>query len=149
VKWWNNLFLHLGLEKVTQETGFASDWNAFYAGAKKTAWGDVHSALNLSDASVKFSDFPDGVAILLESPAPPRDLKAPIINRDFADSFALTGQGLEDPQGRPISLDHDLLGKQRQLPHRIPGPLETVPVNPHLIKVLAGPQSVNSPIIRW
>lgn len=137
VKWWNNIFIGQGLEKISQETGFASDWNCFFAGAQKTSWGDNHSLLGSADAQVRFSDLPEGVRVECATTSP-RDLNTPSITRDFAGQFALTGQGLEDAQGRPISLDQDLLGHARATAHPRPGPFESPSNSPHTITVTAG-----------
>ncbi|MBM3854399.1 MAG: DUF1565 domain-containing protein, partial [Verrucomicrobia bacterium] len=96
VKWWNNVFVGKGADSFPQETGYTSDWNVFYGGAAKTKWSDVHSRVASLKPGVFFRDLPNGVEIAFQADAAPRLVGAPLITREFAGRFALTGQGIED-----------------------------------------------------
>ena len=139
VTWWNNLFFRRGLEDTDQETSYTSNWNIFYAGAQKSSWGDTQSVVENSDASVKFSNLADGVQLSLAVRPPPPALTAPLISRSFVGPFALTGQSLEDAEGKPVVLNHDLQNTLRRHPHPVPGPFETYPVTAQTLKISAGP----------
>jgi hypothetical protein len=138
VKWWNNIFVGQGAAAVAPEEGYASDWNVFYGGAKPTAWGDAYSRVGPLDAAVRFRDLPDGVEITFRADAAPREVRAPLVTREFAGVFALTGQGLESADGRPITVDRDLLGAPRDPQHPAAGPWEAIRAGWNTITVKAG-----------
>ncbi|MHC4170682.1 MAG: hypothetical protein ACYSWQ_27410, partial [Planctomycetota bacterium] len=45
-RWYNNIFIRRGLDDVKDAPGYASDYNVFYEGAKKSSFGDEHSAVD-------------------------------------------------------------------------------------------------------
>ena len=45
-KWFNNIFVRQGLDRVKTAPGYASDYNVFLEGAKKSTFGDEHSVVD-------------------------------------------------------------------------------------------------------
>ncbi|MFC1635230.1 hypothetical protein ACFL5Z_10355 [Planctomycetota bacterium] len=45
-RWFNNLFVRRGLDDVKNAPGYASDYNVFLEGAKKSFFGDEHSVVD-------------------------------------------------------------------------------------------------------
>jgi alpha-N-arabinofuranosidase len=141
LKWWNNIFATRGLESLSSATGYTSDWNVFYGGAKMTAWGDSNSRVETLDANMKFRSLPDGVEISFTANDAPRELKAPLITRDFVGTFALTNQGLEDADGKPIAIDRDIRNSPRDNARPAAGPLEDVHRGVNTIRIRTGAPS--------
>ena len=54
----------------------------------------------------------------------PFRVQAPLVGAELVGVFPTVGQTLEDHEGRPISVDTDLLG--RRFDRRLPGPLATL-----------------------
>jgi hypothetical protein len=140
VKWWNNLFFGLGAEKFPVHPGYLSDWNGFFGGAQKTPWGDANSLVAAEAPVVTFKSLPDGVEISFAGGWLPPVLGGPLVTKEFVGDFAITGQGLEDAHGRPITLDHDLLGQPRQAGRVAAGPLQPTAAGIPPIRLRAGPQ---------
>jgi len=123
VKWWNNIFVGHGAESFPQAEGYASDWNVFYGGAAATAWGDRRSRVETGGAAVTFKTLPGGVEVGFTATSAVREVQAPRLTHEFIAPFALTGQGLEDADGRPFDLDGDVLDAGRSGAHATIGPL--------------------------
>jgi hypothetical protein len=142
VKWWNNLFFGLGAEMFPGHPGYVSDYNGFLGGARQTPWGDANSMTAATAPKVTFNSLPDGVEISFDPAWSPPTLGGPLVGKDFVGDFALTGQGLADPDGRPITLDQDLLGQARTAGNVAAGPIqpkaEAQPIAP--IRLRAGPR---------
>jgi hypothetical protein len=142
VKWWNNLFFGLGADMFPAHPGYVSDYNGFLGGARQTPWGDANSMTAATAPKVTFNSLPDGVEISFSPGWSPPTLGGPLVGKDFVGDFALTGQGLEDSEGRPITLDHDLLGEARTAENVAAGPIqplaEAKPIAP--IRLRAGPR---------
>jgi hypothetical protein len=138
VKWWNNLFIGKGAETFPNNPGYAADWNAFLAGAKPTTWGDAHSVVGDGAAPV-FKSLPDGVEIVMPAGWVPPALGGPLVTSEFVGPFELTGQGLEDRDGRPLALDSDLLGHPRESGKVVPGPVQPQAGKHPVIRLRAGP----------
>ncbi len=120
-KWYNNIFIRRGLDGVKKAPGYASDYNVFLEGAKKSSFGDEHSIVDPSAVALHRDDGPQGVSIALRVNQAPLALQGPWVDRSLIGVLPTAGQTIEDCRGRPIRVDTDMFGKQRTSP--APGPL--------------------------
>jgi len=120
-KWFNNIFVRRGLDRVKTARGYASDYNAFLEGAKKSSFGDDNSVVAPDVTGLAVKDDPLGVTITFSiGDAPPR-VNGPRVNGELVGVFPTVGQTIEDRDGNPITIDTDIGGKRFVRP--IPGPV--------------------------
>jgi hypothetical protein len=135
----NNFFIGQGADRILQSPGFQCDWNAYYQGAAPTQWGDAASIVCREfDCGVRFKDLANGVEVSFRTDRLPQ---CPLVTRDFVGVYLLTGQGLENPDGTPVTLDHDLLNNARSATHPAAGPFEPLRPGENTIRLLVGPKS--------
>jgi len=120
-KWFNNVFVRRGLEGVKKAPGYASDYNVFVEGAKKSSFGDEHGVVDPAEAKFRREDSPLGVSFRLQISQAPFRLNAPWVDGTLAGVVPTVGQTIEDARGRAIRVVTDLLGQKRAAP--ITGPL--------------------------
>lgn len=120
-KWFNNIFVRRGLEGVKPAQGYASDYNVFLEGAKKSSFGDEHSMTDPMAARFSREDSPLGVSLRLHVNEATIGLKGPWVDGALVGVLPTVGQTIEDARGRPICVDTDLFGQQRTAP--VVGPL--------------------------
>ncbi len=120
-KWYNNLFVRRGLDKVKDAPGYASDYNVFLEGAKKSSFGDRHSIVDASSAQFHREDAPAGVTVTFTVGEAPFRVECPRAGADLVGVFPRIGQTIEDRHGHPVTIDMDLNGRNR--PRPVPGPL--------------------------
>lgn len=53
-------------------------------------------------------------------------MKNPLVSKSFIGAFPNTGQQLDDPQGQPMQVDTDIIGKKRKLSNPRVGPFENL-----------------------
>ncbi len=136
----NNIYVGRGSEAVPNGSGVQVDWNVLYGGAKRSAWGDRRSLVNeVFNPGVKFTDLPDGVEIRFRADPLPQLVKGPLITPEFIGIFALTGQKLEHPDGKPLTLDRDLLGQARNRDQPVAGPFERLR-GENVFRLIVGPK---------
>jgi Right handed beta helix region/Protein of unknown function (DUF1565) len=136
-KYFNNICVGRGVEGVTQQPGFESDYNVLYQGAVKTTWGDAHSIVDAADAALKTTSLANGVEVTFKTNSAPTDVAAPLITHDLIGVASLTKQGIDNHDGTPITIDHDLVGSARDATHPTAGPLEVLDATTK-ITVMAG-----------
>ncbi len=120
-KWFNNLFIRRGLEGVKKAPGYASDYNVFLEGAKKSSFGDEHSVTEPGAARFRRDDSLLGVSLRFTLGDAAVRLKGPWVGAELVGIFPTVRQTLEDRHGRPIRVDTDLPGQARAEP--LAGPL--------------------------
>ncbi len=120
-KWYNNIFVRRGLERVRTAPGYASDYNVFLEGAKKSSFGDRNSAVDPYVTGLAIKDRPLGTTITFSIGDAPLRVKGPQVNAELVGVFPTVGQTIEDRHGNPITIDTDVNGKKFSRP--IPGPL--------------------------
>jgi hypothetical protein len=120
-KWFNNVFVRRGLEGVKKAPGYASDYNVFLEGAKKSTFGDEHSIVDPFDAALRREESPTGVSIKFRVSQAPFGMNGPWVDRSLVGVFPTVGQTIENRSGQPIRVDTDILGKDRARP--VAGPL--------------------------
>ena len=135
----NNIFIGTGTDTIPEGPGLQVDWNVFYQGAKPSPWADRHSrVVQEKIPDLRFVSLADGVDLHFQMDDAPRQVMCPRITRDFIAVFALTGQGLEHPDGSPLALDRDFFGVPRKSDHPAAGPFETDPNN-HIFRIRPHP----------
>lgn len=123
-RWYNNIFIRRGLDDVKNAPGYESDYNVFYEGAKKSSFGDEHSAVDAFATGFGHEDHPLGVAIKFSVNGAVSRLKGPWVDANLVGVFSTVGQTIEDRHGDPIRVDTDFNGNK--FPRPIPGPLADI-----------------------
>ena len=124
----NNIYIGSGTDAIPEGPGVQVDWNVLYGGAKASPWGDHHSrVLPEQNPELRFVSQADGVDLQFQTDEALRQVAGPFVSREFIGVFALTGQGLENPDGSPLTLDCDFFGEARKARHPVAGPFEAEP----------------------
>jgi hypothetical protein len=120
-KWFNNIFVRQGLDKVKTAPGYTSDYNVFLEGARKSTFGDEHSVVAPFVTGLTVKDDPRGATITFSVNDAALQVKGPQVNAKLVGVFPTVSQTMEDRVGKPIEVDTDINGKKFALP--IAGPL--------------------------
>ncbi len=120
-RWFNNLFVRKGLDNVKTAPGYTSDYNVFLEGARKSTFGDEHSAVDLYVTGLTIKDQPRGVAITFSVNDAPFGVQGPLVDAKLVGVFPTVGQTIEDRFGKPIEVNADIDGKKYT--RSIAGPL--------------------------
>jgi len=120
-KWFNNIFVRWGLDQVKTAPGYASDYNVFLEGAKKSSFGDENSVVDPYVTGLTIKDHPRGATIKFSMNDTPFRVKGPWVDAELVGIFPTVGQTIEDRYGHPIKVDTDING--RKLTQPIVGPL--------------------------
>jgi hypothetical protein len=120
-KWFNNLFVRKGLDRVEAAPGYTSDYNVFLEGARKSSFGDEHSLVDPYVTGVAIKDQPRGATIAFSAHEAALRVKGPLVNAKLVGVFPTVGQTMEDRGGKPIEVNTDINGKEYASP--IAGPL--------------------------
>lgn len=150
-RYFNNIYIGKGAEQSRptdpeNPPDFRAGHNVFYHGAQPSQW-DIGSIVE-ADFHPEFTktDLPNGVALSFSVTEAPLAVKAPLINRDFIGVYDVVNQGIEDHEGRGITVDTDLLGHPRQTTHPTAGPFETLKAGArNAFTFTAGP--VGTPVV--
>jgi hypothetical protein len=120
-KWFNNIFVRWGLDQVKTAPGYASDYNVFLEGAKKSSFGDENSVVALYVAGLTIKDHPRGATIAFSMNDVPFHVEGPQVSAELVGVFPIVGQTIEDRYGNPIEVNADINEKKHTQP--IAGPL--------------------------
>jgi hypothetical protein len=120
-KWYNNIFIRQGLDQVKNASGYTSDYNVFFEGAKKSSFGDEKSIVDSFTTKFSIKDNPLGATITFSINDAPFGVKGPLVNADLVGVFPTVGQTIEDRYGHPIKVDTDING--RKYSRSVAGPL--------------------------
>lgn len=120
-KWFNNIFIRQGLDGVKPADGYESDYNVFLEGAKKSSFGDEHSARDPRATGFEVEDHPRGATITFSLGEIPLQVEGPLVDAQRVGVFSTVGQTIEDRDGKPIAVDRDIHGTPFARP--LPGPL--------------------------
>ncbi len=130
-RWLNNIFVRQGLDKVKTASGYASDFNVFLEGAKKSSFGDANSVVDPYVTGLAIKDEPRGVTITFSVNEATLGVKGPRVNAELVGVFPTVGQTIEDRYGKPIEVDSDINGNRYTRP--IPGLLADLKAGPNTI----------------
>jgi hypothetical protein len=139
-KWFNNIFVGQGLDRVKAAPGYASDYNVFLEGAKKSTFGDEHSVVSPYVAGFTIKDDSRGATITFSVDEATLQAQCPQVNAGLVGVFPTVGQTIEDRFGKPIRVNRDLNGKEYAPP--VAGPLANLKIGPNTIG-WAAPQQVH------
>ncbi|HUT61274.1 MAG TPA: right-handed parallel beta-helix repeat-containing protein, partial [Phycisphaerae bacterium] len=120
-KWYNNIFIRRGLEKVKEAPGYASDGNLFLEGAGKSAFGDAHSVVDPLKTDFHREETPVGATFTFAVGKAALGLRGPRVDAALVGVLPTVKQTIEDRYGKAISVDTDIQGLNRQ--DRVPGPV--------------------------
>jgi hypothetical protein len=115
-KWFNNIFVRTGLDRVKPAPGYTSDYNVFLEGARKSTFGDEHSLVDPYVAGVAIEDRPRAATIVFSVNEAAAALAGPRVNAELVGVFPTVGQTIEDRDGRPLEVNTDLNGEPRTRP---------------------------------
>jgi hypothetical protein len=121
-KWFNNIFVRRGLDRVKTAPGYASDYNVFLEGAKKSFFGDKNSLVDPYVTGLTIKDHPRGATITFSVNDTPLRVKGPWVDAELVGIFPTVGQTIEDRYGHPLKVDTDINGTKLIQP--IVGPLK-------------------------
>jgi len=120
-KWFHNIFVRRGLDRVKTAEGYQSDYNVFLERATKSSFGDEHSPVIPDAAGLAVEDHPRGAAITFSIGEAPLRVHGPRVDAELVGVFSTVAQTIEDRAGDPIAIDTDINGQRFSRP--IPGPL--------------------------
>jgi alpha-N-arabinofuranosidase len=123
-KWFNNVFVRKGLDRVRMAPGYEADFNVFLEGAKKSSFGDDHSVLESCAAGFAVEDHPQGATISFSIGETPLRVSGPQVCAELVGVFPTVGQTIEDRDGNPLAVGTDINGREFSRP--IPGPLADI-----------------------
>jgi len=134
--WFNNLFVRTGLDRVQATPGFVADFNVYVSGAKKSSFGDEHSAVDSFDAAFTIEEEPTGASISFSASDAPFRVEGPWVDAELVGVFPTVEQTIEDRDGNPIRVDTGICGKQRTRP--VAGPLADLKRGENRVRWAAG-----------
>jgi hypothetical protein len=120
-RWYNNIFIRQGLDRVKDAPGYAADYNVFLEGAAKSSFGDEHSVLDPFVTGLTVTDTARGAAVTFSMPENALHLTGPTVDAELVGVFQTVGQTIEDRHGNPLTVHTDLNGRTYTPPR--PGPL--------------------------
>ena len=123
-KWFNNIFIRQGLDRVKTAPGYVSDYNVFLEGAKKSSFGDRNSVVDSHVTAFAVTNRHLGAMIKFSMNDAPFRVKGPRVNAELVGVFPTVGQTIEDRDGNPIEVSADLNGKKYVRP--VAGPLADI-----------------------
>lgn len=120
---------------------FKAGYNIFYLGAQQSQW-DQNSIVDATfDPKFTKTDLPNGVTISFMVNNAPQAVKCPLITYDFIGKYTAVNQGIEDHDGKPITIDRDLLGNPRNTTNPLAGPFEKLEAGKtNIFTLIAGPE---------
>lgn len=111
-KWLNNIFIGQGLDQITEAPGHLADYNVFLEGAKKCVFGDRHSQVDSSfNTLFTLKEEALGASISFQLNQDQFEIEFPLITGKFIGKFPVTGQTIEDRDGKPIKVNTDINGR--------------------------------------
>lgn len=122
--WYNNLFVGRGLDGVKAAPGYRADFNVFLQGARPGLFGETNSVVDAFAVGLRRENSASGITLIFQMSDAPFRIQAPVVGAELVGVFSPVGQTLEDREGRPITVNTDLLG--RRFDRRLPGPLATL-----------------------
>jgi len=120
-KWFNNIFIRQGLDRVKNAPGYVSDYNVFLEGAEKSTFGDENSLVDPYVTGLTVVDHPRGATITFSLNEASLGVRGPRVNAELVGVFPTVGQTIEDRAGKPLEVNTDLDGKGRN--RAVAGPL--------------------------
>jgi hypothetical protein len=120
-KWFNNVFVRRGLDRVKTAPGYVSDYNVFLEGAKPSSFGDTNSVVDAHVTALAIADQPEGATISFSVNDAALRVQGPQVDATLVGVFPTVGQSIEDQHGKPIAVDTDIHGDR--WPRSVPGPL--------------------------
>jgi hypothetical protein len=111
-KWFNNIFVRLGLDSVKAAPGYASDHNVFLEGAQSSSFGDKNSVVDRYVTGLSIEESPQGAAITFSVNEATLAVKGPRVNADLVGFLPTVGQTIEDRYGNPVAVNTDIRGRR-------------------------------------
>jgi hypothetical protein len=120
----NNIYVEEGLSSHWTDIGNVADHNVHYAGAQTAAFeGSNSREISSFDPEVVITSLPNGAEVTYSVDPSFPGMSAPTITAFFLGANSRTGALMEEPDGTPMDLTHDMLNAVRS-PNPTPGPFE-------------------------
>lgn len=113
-KWFYNIFVRQGLDRVKPASGYVADSNLFLEGAQPSRFGGKQSRVDSSAARFERHDHPEGISIQLVVSEAALEISGPRVDGTLVGVFPTVGQTIEDRDGKLICVDRDALGSYRK-----------------------------------
>lgn len=138
-RWYNNLFVgqgslgNWGKNDLTLPVWY--DGNVFAQGAHTTD-RDKTGLVDTTAIDLKFEEREDGWYLTLDVPASwTEGIRRPAVTSDLLGTAIIPQQRFTNPDGSPIKITNDLIGRKRKMSSPYPGPLEIAKPGLQTIKV--------------
>ncbi len=120
-RWYGNIFVKTGLDKIKPLEQCIYDNNVYLAGAKKSKSGDQASIESPFAPVITRTESDNGVKIEYTLNQATAEASGPWVDAKLIGILDPPGQTIEDRFGKPITVDTDIKGQKRTKP--IAGPL--------------------------
>ncbi len=116
--------------------GYRAAHNVYYAGARPSQWDQESVAHAHFHPLVQVIETLCGrVSVRLSLDTAVGEAACPLITNAFIGELPLVHQGIEHPDGSPIMVDTDLLGRRREDTNPAPGPFAGLDAGEHELQV--------------
>ena len=137
-KSYNNIFIG-GNNFIPRRTGYECNFNSYLQDAFKCSWGDANSHSNPDfKSSVTIENSDSSTVVLFRVDEETVLMKCPMISKSFIGTCSQTGQGIENTDGTPVSINTDINGNQRSIGTPKVGPIENLTTGFNNITIVAG-----------
>jgi alpha-L-arabinofuranosidase len=141
---YNNIHIQKGTDGsdgVPNWSDYKLDYDVYYQNAQKSTWGDAHSIVNnFFNAGFQITSLANGAEFSFNANTAPSDIQCPLITRSFIGLTPPTNQGIENPDGTPITIDKDFLGASRDAATPTAGPFENLQNGANTYTLIVGPE---------
>ncbi|SDT36241.1 parallel beta-helix repeat (two copies) [Mucilaginibacter mallensis] len=120
-RWYSNVFVKSGLDKLNNDPDCLADYNAYIQGALPTAWGDKQSHTIAANAGFALINTANSAKLMLDLKAIPK-VTCPVLSPEYIGFFALSKQYLEYSNGKAITINEDFKHKPKDALSGFPGP---------------------------
>jgi alpha-N-arabinofuranosidase len=120
-RWFSNVFIKGGLDKLNNDPDCLADYNAYMQGALPTTWGDKQSHTIAANTGFVLINTTASARLVLNPKAIPK-VACPVLSPEYIGFFALSKQYLEYPDGKAITINEDFKRMPKGTSSVLPGP---------------------------
>ena len=127
-----------GLASTKDDPGCDADYNVYLNGSSKSRW-DENSVVSSFNPGFSLNEEDGTLTVSFEMNEEPFDIQCPLITTDYVGFFDVPKQGMENPDGTPITIDADLLGKPRNKSNPRVGPFSELREGKNTFEIFYSP----------
>lgn len=120
-RWYSNMFIKGGLDKLNNDPDCLADYNAYIQGALPTTWGDKQSHTVVGGVGFALINSATAAKLVLNPKTIPK-VACSVLNPEYIGFFALSKQYLEYPDGKAITINEDFKHRSKSTSPVLPGP---------------------------